>query len=398
MYSNIVPFENILERIKDDTGITSLRNLLPKIRRLIYRVEHEIGYGGSVLLRRVKYSVEAGTILFDGYQYKLKLPNDVVHLEAIGMCQEDQVCPGDYRIQGNWMFFCKGHKITGFSLLYYTLLTDGEGNPVTTENHFEAVASGVSMYLYRAKRFNDKGSRATYKDMEEYYHDRIGEARGDDFWPSTIEEWSRAASMLRWSSRDTLLYSETERCFCEVPESILTSVVDPGGTTGGGGGYTGPATGAPGGGGSGDGGGGTDGNGSYEPPIVVDPNEPTDPTDPTEPVNQPPTIDDITFYTTSGFTTPITWAMFVEGAPAPYNDTENDLMDAVRLDGLKFDNKGKWFYQGKEVGIELEFGEILFKANFDAGELIHIAWNESDFNHDVLYFSVRDSVNGNWVN
>ena len=37
--------------------------------------------------------------------------------------------------------------------------------------------------------------------------------------PSTPKEWSKIASLLRMSYRDTLLYSEGERCFCSVPLS-----------------------------------------------------------------------------------------------------------------------------------------------------------------------------------
>lgn len=252
-----MPFSNILESVKDDTGMTNLRNLLPRIRRLVYRVEKDIGYGGSVLLRKVVYKTSDNTILYDGYQYKLKLPNDVVHLEAIGICKENNICPGDYKVQGNWIFFGKKIKLTSFTLLYYTLLTDGEGNPVTTENHLEAVVSGICMYLYRAKRFVDKGSRATYKDLEEYYHDRISEARGDDFWPSTEAEWSKASSIMQMSSRDILIYSEEEQCFTEIPESILTSETINGSCDGPIGDDTqDPAN--PSGGGSGDGGGGGD--------------------------------------------------------------------------------------------------------------------------------------------
>ena len=393
MYSNFVAFESILDIVKDDTGITILKNDYPKIRRLMYRAEKDIGYGGSVMLKRVKYSIEAGSILYDGKNYKARIPENVIRLEAIGMCAEG-VCPGDYRIQGNWIFFCDGGTRDSFNLLYYTLIHDGEGNPVTTENHSEAVAAGISYWLYKARVFNKKANANMLQYYENYYHDRIGEARGDDIWPETQEEWSKMARILQWSSRDVLIYSEKDRCFCEVPEEIAEIYAPVAVSIGGGAGYTDPATVTPGGGGAGD--------GSSVPETVdetnpVSPN-PDIPSEPEPPVNQDPTIDDITFYTTNGFTTPITWAMFIEGAPAPYNDPEGDLMDAVRFDALKFDNKGKWFYQGLEMGVEVPFGTVAFKANFDAGDLIHIAWNQDDFNEDVLYFSVRDNVNGNWVN
>ena len=227
MYSNLVLFDSILESIKDDTGMTNLTNLLPRIRRLVYRTEKDIGFGASLILRKVVYKTSDNTIIYDGYQYKLKLPDDVVHIEKIGICEENKICPGDYRLQGNWMFFSKKQQLESFTLLYYTLLTDGEGNPVVSENHLEAVVSGICYYLYRPKRFVDKGSRATYRDMEIYYHNRIGEARGDDVWPSTPQEWAKISEVLRYSTRDAFMYSSTEQCFKNVPESVLTTGGNP---------------------------------------------------------------------------------------------------------------------------------------------------------------------------
>jgi hypothetical protein len=111
MYSNLVPFDNILESIKDDTEMTNLTNLLPRIRRLVYRTEKDIGFGASLILRKVVYKTSDNTIIYDGYQYKLKLPDDVVHIEKIGICEENKICPGDYRLQGNWMFFSKKQQL-----------------------------------------------------------------------------------------------------------------------------------------------------------------------------------------------------------------------------------------------------------------------------------------------
>src|SRR5690606_16626268 len=145
---------------------------------------------------------------------------------------------------------------------------------------------------YKQGVFSGKKNANLLRYYEDYYHDRLGEARGADVFPSTKEEWKRIAEKLRWSYKDALIYSEDKRCFCEVPESILTSSVDPGGTTGGGGGYTNPNTTVPGGGTSGTGSSGPDpdtgevtdpntdevippSDGGYNPPV-----EPTEPTDP----------------------------------------------------------------------------------------------------------------------
>jgi len=219
MYSNLVPFETILEAIKDDTGMTVLDNHLPKIRRLIYRCEKDIGFGGTTFLKRIKYSALDGSIITGGDQYKIKLPEDLLYLEDVGMCEEG-ICPNQYTIQNKYLFFCEDNQPEEFSLIYHALLCDPEGNPVVTENHMEAVVSGVCYYMYRSRRFNDKGSAQTYAQMERYYEDRVAEARGDDFFPTTAKEWSQAANLMQMSSKDILLYDPVDRCFCPVPESL----------------------------------------------------------------------------------------------------------------------------------------------------------------------------------
>lgn len=227
MYSNLVPFEQIVQQVKDDTGIKNLQNLYPKIRRLVFRVERDIGYGANAVLKRIKYSTADKTLLYDGNHYKIRLPEDIIALEKVGMCCEG-VCPGMYLIQGNWLFFNKGVSLTEFTLIYYTLLCDGNGNPVTTENHMEAVSAGVSYFLYKPLRFANKGHRATFKDLEYEYYDRIGEAKGDDVWPDTMEEWAAISATMKMSSMDARISLGMNKGFDAVPESVNTNTMEPG--------------------------------------------------------------------------------------------------------------------------------------------------------------------------
>lgn len=222
MYSPLVPFEDIIDAVKDATGISNLRNLYPLVRRYIYRAEKEIGFGGGLILKRIKYSTSNNTII----NGKFKLPDDIVVIESMGMCQEG-LCPGDYNLQGSWGFLCK--PITDFSFIYYTLLCDGEGNPAVTENHFEAVVSGIKFFMYQPKMWNNEGNLNFYKDLEKYYNDRIGEARGDDVMP-TQAEWSRISQLLKMSYRDILIYSEKEKCYCCIEESVNNEILEDTGT------------------------------------------------------------------------------------------------------------------------------------------------------------------------
>lgn len=218
MYSALVPFENIVDAVKDSTGIQNLRNLYPKIRRLVYRAEKEIGFGGALVLKKIVYSTSDNTIVNN----KAKLPDDLMYIESVGMCKEG-LCPKDYKLQGNWMFLCR--PIEKFTLIYYTLLCDGEGNPIITENHFEAVVAGLTYFMYAPKIFNNEGSMSVYKELQKYYDDRIGEARGDDVFPTTPEEWSQIAQTLKMSYRDILIYSPEKKCFCCIDQSENEQVI-----------------------------------------------------------------------------------------------------------------------------------------------------------------------------
>lgn len=221
MYSNIIPFQNIIDSVKDETGISNLRNLYPMVRRLVYRAQRDIGFGYGLLMKRITYKTSDGTI-FDN---KVRLPEDLILLEEIGTCKEG-LCPGDYTHQGNYLFLCR--EIDEFSLIYYTMLCDGEGNPAITENHFEAVLAGVKYFMYQPKMWNNKGNINFYKELKLLYYDNCGEARGNDAMPSTDKEWSQIAQHLRMSYRDILIYSEDEKCYACVPTTINNEVIDPG--------------------------------------------------------------------------------------------------------------------------------------------------------------------------
>lgn len=222
MYSNTVPFTEIIDAVKDGTGITNLRNLYPKIRRLIYRIEGEIGFGGTLLLKRVTYSVANGGIL---NHTRVRLPEDFVALESFGMCREG-ICPNNYKIQGNWLFFSK--KVESFSLIYYCLLCDGEGNPMVSQTHKEAVISGLLYFLYQPRMWNHEGNLNMYKELQNYYDDRIGESRGNDVFPSSDKEWSQISQLMQMSRKDTVIYNSKEKCYLGIPEYTIheSEVID----------------------------------------------------------------------------------------------------------------------------------------------------------------------------
>ena len=220
MYSNLVPFENIIDAVHDETGIANLRNLYPRIRRLIYRIERDLGFGYGLLIKKIPYSVAAGTIV----DSKVKLPEDLVHIEAVGTCNEG-LCPNCYIHQGNYLFLCCD-KIEEFDLVYYTMLLDGEGNPAVTENHFDAVVAGIVYYLAKNKKWNKEMTLQDLLYYEKYYFDRIGESIGQDVWPTTQDEWAQIAGHLKMSYRDILIYDNEQNCYTCVPSSSNLTLSD----------------------------------------------------------------------------------------------------------------------------------------------------------------------------
>lgn len=221
MEGRLRKFEEVVQGVKDATEITNMRNLYPRIRRFISQCQEDIGWSNALTLKRYTYSKEKGTLL----NKRIKLPADFVYIDKFGTCCMGGLCPGQYQRQGNYIHFCVDRdKIT---LYYFAFTCDGNGNPVVSQNHFEAIVAGIVYKLYLPKRFNDKGSRATYLDFKNEYFDRIGEARGDDAWPSTREEWNSLGQITRMSTLEAMallpeyygcceLYQETSENCAEV--------------------------------------------------------------------------------------------------------------------------------------------------------------------------------------
>ena len=133
MYSQLVPFQEVINAVKDGTGFRQITNLYPQIRRLINRIPADLGYGSSLIMKKVTYSTELGNILVDAYgNQRIRMPDDLIKIESYGTC-ELGLCPGSYNIQGNYLFLCS--EVEEFKLVYYALLCDGSGNPAISENH-----------------------------------------------------------------------------------------------------------------------------------------------------------------------------------------------------------------------------------------------------------------------
>jgi hypothetical protein len=109
--------------------------------------------------------------------------------------------------------------------------------------------------------------------------------------------------------------------------------------------------------------------------------------------NQPAVVGDLSIKVNNQVTTTLTLAMFTTDLNPPYNDPENDLIDAIRIDEISTDNKGQFLYNSSP----LVTGQIITREELDAGLFVHVGPNSTDIETDAFNFSVRDEGSGIWV-
>jgi hypothetical protein len=201
MISGIVPFEEIVQSVKDETGIENIRPFYEKIRRLIFRGEREIGYGGTVVLYKKIYAIAGVADSNPNFGKYFKFPEDFIELEGIGQkCKI--VTENKYMATSEGVRF-KEKQSENLVLLYWGLKTDDNGYPMVTRNHEEAVIAFVVWKLYSAKIFLGIGNMNANKNYEESFISALLEARGDDAFP-TLEQWN-ALGELSFTDRRTLI-------------------------------------------------------------------------------------------------------------------------------------------------------------------------------------------------
>lgn len=176
MISGIVYFEEIVENIKDITGIENMMPLYDKVRRFIFNAERDIAAGGLIVRKKRKYSIGDG--FYDGR-------NIIMPYDFIGEYSYGDLSAGV--LNGNILtLYCKGAD--NIELTYLGFLLDDNGNPFTTRNHLEAVVLYARHRLYSAKVFMKEGSHGLYREWKQEYFDEVMAARGNDAFP-TEEEW-----------------------------------------------------------------------------------------------------------------------------------------------------------------------------------------------------------------
>lgn len=211
MISGLYPFEQIIQDVSQETSITNLRNRYSEVRQLIARAEREINpYAGFLIKKKMIHYVGNG--VFDGRA--IKKPKDFVELDKVGCCQ-DGLCDGAYRENVSHIIICDGKERTEITWTYWALQFDGNGNPVTTYNHAEAVVAYIIWKMYSAKVFLGEGSSSLRREYKQEFEDRCQESRGEDMFPNEAQ-MDKIFQMNKWASLHFENMTTYDRCIsCE---------------------------------------------------------------------------------------------------------------------------------------------------------------------------------------
>ena len=191
MISSIVYFDEIVENIKDATGIENARPLYDRFKRFVFKTEREIGGGGLII--RKKKSFKKGDGLYDGKT--IIMPDDF-----IGEFSYGSLSLGN--ITGNVIsLYAEGPD--EIDLRYMGFVLDEYGNPFTTRHHLNAVVAYSVYRLYSAKLFLKTGNLNVYREYKMEFNDAVLEARGEDAFP-TEEEWKAIGKTLSGGAFEAL--------------------------------------------------------------------------------------------------------------------------------------------------------------------------------------------------
>lgn len=109
--------------------------------------------------------------------------------------------------------------------------------------------------------------------------------------------------------------------------------------------------------------------------------------------NEPATVGDRAQYAGNRVTTVFSSADFTTEAIAPYFDPEANELDAIRIDEVSTANVGVYYY----LGVVVVEGQVITKAELDAGAFYHVAPDANGISTDSFNASVRDTGSMIWV-
>lgn len=223
----MVPWEELLEGFKDETGFTQVQPLEERLRRFALDAERELGFNDSLVYKRITYTNDG--VNFDGT--RMWLPKDWMFFDNV-VENEAEIPINNYVLKGNYLHFCDGQTRETVQLYYYSLLHDGHGQPIISRNHKQAIISYWKWKVFgpRAYASGDRRMRDMEKSYEDDWQWKRDEAIGDDVWPSNKQEWSYFSFYNSLSTMQTLIYNiyqnAPNRCALEASETCVLREVE----------------------------------------------------------------------------------------------------------------------------------------------------------------------------
>ena len=104
-------------------------------------------------------------------------------------------------------------------------------------------------------------------------------------------------------------------------------------------------------------------------------------------------LGDSTMYVNNNVVTILTSDMFTSQLSPAYADPDGDLLHSIRIDEISGSNQGTFLYNSGALII----GQVITKAQLDAGLFTHTGATASTITSDVILFSARDTGSLIWV-
>lgn len=174
-----ISFYDIVEGVKQETGITNLSNRYDEIARLIVRAERDINpYAGHYIQKNVLF--KKGSSNFNGNI--VKIPNDFISMVRVTIPNSREELP--IRDNNTHILIANGLSNQEIILSYWANQMDPEGKPYSALNHFEAIVAFIVWKFYSQFVFQGNGNMNAKVDYKNTYEQFCKGARGADFFPT----------------------------------------------------------------------------------------------------------------------------------------------------------------------------------------------------------------------
>ena len=202
-------FYDIVQGVKEETGITNLVNRYNEINSLIVRAERDINpYAGHFIRKKLRFKKGSGA--FNGKS--IKVPDDFIEIIGVYDQIEEGRSPFEIKFTNtSHILLCNGLINNQAVLSYWASQTDPEGHPFVPYGHYEAVVAFIVWKIYSQRFFLNDGNANAKFYYQDNYERFARAAKGSDFFPS--EESLRR---MRADSHTPSMFAVVcdDDCFC----------------------------------------------------------------------------------------------------------------------------------------------------------------------------------------